>query len=273
MKRRAPILLIALAAAAPLAADDVYLKNGRVFEDVIAEVDASMVRIQMAFGEMSFSLAAVERIEHGESSLVGFRARRTALGADPSAGASEWIELARWSLATGQSHAAREAALRAAEIDPLAEGLGELMRRLDFVLHEELGRWIPLEESMRLKGFEEVDGAWLSAEQVLARTAAQAAAVREREAAEERRLTNAVLALAVAEMAREPEPQVVYPSWPYGFYSTPIVWHSPPVHRPPAIHHPAPHGSQFAIPIEVRQPGSLFPVATNHGGFAGSGGG
>ena len=37
----------------------------------------------------------------------------------------------------------------------------EVMRRLDFVYEDQLSRWVPFEESMRLRGFEKVDGTWL----------------------------------------------------------------------------------------------------------------
>ena len=263
--RWARILLLPLVVVFPLAADDVYLTNGRVFEDVIAEVDASTVRIRLAFGEMRFSLAAVERIEQVESSLLTFQTRRDALVADPSASAAEWIELSRWALASGQTHAAREAALRAAEKNPRAEGIDELMRGLDYVYDEQLGRWIAFEESMHLKGFEQVDGTWLSAEQRLARSQAEAEAARQREADQERRLTQAVLALAAAQLTSEPEPQVVY-QWPVGVWANPFVWQHPAPH--PAPHSPPAGHHSTAIPIERRQPGSLFPVASHYGGMA-----
>ena len=62
MRSIAPLLVVLVAAASPLAADDVYLKNGRVFEDVIAETGPKMVRIRLAFGEMAFSLDAVDQL-------------------------------------------------------------------------------------------------------------------------------------------------------------------------------------------------------------------
>lgn len=266
MRSIAPLLVVLVAAASPLAADDVYLKNGRVFEDVIAEAGPEIVRIQLAFGEMAFSLDAVDRIERAASSLLQYQERREALWADPTAGAAEWIELSRWASRRGQTHGAREAALRAAEIDPRAEGLEELMRGLDFVFEPQLGRWIPFEESMRLRGFELVGGQWLSAEQVLARSQAAAEAARAREADQESRLTRAVLALAAAQLAREPEsePEPVY-AWPVAVYPNPFIRRYPNPHKlPPPQYDPT------AIPIQRRQPGSLFPVAppAHYGGIA-----
>jgi len=264
VNRLAPLLLIPLLAAAPAVADNVFLKNGRVFEDVIAEVGLTTVRIHLAFGEMSVSLDAVERVERAESSLVVYQARRDALRADPSASAAQWVELARWALAQGDTHSAREAALRAAEKNPRAPGVAELMRGLDHVFDEQLGRWIPFAESMHIRGYQKVDGQWLSAEQQLARSQAAADAARQIAADEERRLTQAVLALAAVQLTKEPEPQpqVVY-TWPVAVYPNPFIWGHPNPHQRPPQHH-----GPVAIPLERRQPGSLLPVAGNHGRLA-----
>lgn len=266
------LLLLPLVPSGPLAADDVYLKNGRVFEDVVTEVADGSLLVYLPFGEMRLALDAVERIESGASSLATFRERRESLLADASAGAAEWLELAHWGLASGLRHSGREAALVAAELDPAAEGLAEVMRRLDYVLDEHLGRWMPFAESMRLRGFELVDGVWLSPEQRLELARAEAEAERQREADQERRLTQAVLALAAAQLASEPEPEVEVPAWGAGVYASPFVWHQPgfaPHPRPePHGHRPPASESPFAIPIEQRQPGSLFPVKSHHGGMA-----
>ena len=232
MRRLAPILPV-LCLAAPLMADDVHLKNGRVFEDVVAELSDSTVTIHLAFGEMTVSLDAVERIERAESTLTAYQSRRDALRSNPAATAADWIELSRWAAARGHRHGARESALRAAEKDPYAEGLEELMRGLEQVYEPALGRWISVDESMRRRGYVLVDGQWLSAEQQLARSQAAAAEQRAREADKERRLTNAVLALAAAQMTREPEPEVVY-QWPVSVYPNPFIWRHPNPHALPA---------------------------------------
>lgn len=267
MNRLAPLLLVSLLVAAPAAADDVYLKNGRVFEDVIAEIGLSTVRIRLAFGEMSFSLDAVDRVERSESSLMVYQARRDALRADPSGSARQWIELARWALAQGDTHSAREAALRAARKDPRAEGVAELMRGLDHVFDEQKGRWIPFAESMHLRGYQKVDGQWLSADQQLSRSRAAAEEARQIEADEERRLTQAVLALAAVQMSKEPQPQpqVVY-AWPVAVYANPFIWGYPDSHPTSPEHH-----DPTAISLERRQPGSLLPVAGNYGGLTSPG--
>src|SRR3954454_19170615 len=93
-----PLLLLLLSAVAvPAFADDVYLVNGRKFEGVIAETVGSQVRIQMQGGVLSLPQAQVLRIEAGDSNLAEYLQRKEALRKNPSARASDWLELARWS--------------------------------------------------------------------------------------------------------------------------------------------------------------------------------
>ena len=117
------ILLLLLALPSSLVADDVYLKNGRAFEDVEAEVADGRVIVYLEFGEIGFSLDAVERIEESVSSQALYRQRRDELGSDPAAEAADWLELARWALERGLAPRAREAALPAAEAAPGSESL------------------------------------------------------------------------------------------------------------------------------------------------------
>ncbi len=285
--RSAISILIVCLAATPLAADDVFLKNGRTFEDVIAREKDGQVHLRLAFGEMAFPMDAVDRIERSESSLVVFERQRAALRSDAAASSADWVELARDAARRGNRHGAREAALVAATMDPLTPGLEPLMRDLDYVYEPELARWLPFEESMRRRGFALVDGQWLSPEQLLARSRARAEAAQAREAQRESRLTRAVLAMAAAQLAREPEPRTLEPdpgwAWPVMVYPQPFRWRYPNPFK--GTHRATPHrggGGHIGIPIERRQPGSLFPVAppnpavnpvaTHHGGVSRPGG-
>lgn len=261
--------VVLLLASMPVGADDVHLENGRVFEDVVASVEGDWVRLHLPFGEMSVPLGTVERIERAETSLEAFQAKRDGLRHDPEAEAADWVALGRWALDRGLRHGAREAALEAARRDPAAEGLASLMQALDYVLDAGSGRWISYEKSLERRGYAHIGGRWLSPEQQLARqearARAEAEAARAREAAEERRLARAVLALAAAQLARGSEPQspkVVYP-WPTAVF--PGTFHFRTSRRSPPERRPDPS----ALPIERRQPGSLFPIApSHHGGVA-----
>lgn len=269
------IALFGVLLVAPVMADQVHLANGRVFEDVVAEVGEDSVRIHLAFGEMSLPRHMVARVVQAESSLERFQVRRDALMADPASTAAEWLELARWALDRGVRHAAREAALQAAARDPSVPGLAALMQSLEYVLDPSSGRWLPYEESQRRKGYALVEGRWLSPEQQIAWARAEAEAVRERRRAEEQDLTRAVLALAAASLtqhAETPTVEIVYPlSYAAGPFLVGPVRRFP--HRPgvrdDGPSHPGPRRREpAAIPLERRQPGSLFPIAPSphHGG-------
>jgi len=260
MRRFIAVLIVLL--ALPLAADDVHLKNGRVFEDVDTRIVGSQVIVLLSYGEIGFSLDAVDRIEESTSSHSVYRQRREELRANPDVAATAWLELAGWAQGRGLEHGARESALVAARLDPALSGLGPLMGALDFVRDADSQRWIPRQEALRRAGYVRVDGQWLSAEQQRARADTALAAARVREADEERRLTRAVLALAAAQLAetarRESSPQAsgetVY-AWPVAVFPNPFRWRHPNPHKlPPRRSDPT------ALPIERRQPGSLFPI-------------
>ena len=96
--------------------------------------------------------------------------------------------------------------------------------------------------------------------------------LKEDAAHEEQRLTRAVLALAAAQMAEtarqavEPPEQTIY-AWPVAVFPNPFIRrHENPFRLPPPGYDPT------AIPMERRQPGSLFPIQRRGGlGNGGSG--
>src|SRR5262245_48978521 len=63
MRTPALVALLALALALPAAADTVRLKNGRAYEDVIAERTPEGVRIQLAFGHIVIPDSQVASVE------------------------------------------------------------------------------------------------------------------------------------------------------------------------------------------------------------------
>jgi hypothetical protein len=173
-----------------LRADDVYLKNGRSFEGVVAQVTETQVRILLPGGTISLARSAVDRVEKSATSFSDFLGRKEEILTREKHGArnvADWIELARWARAAGFTQGVREAALTAADIDPRQPGLPTLLRPLGYVYEERMDRWIPYADSMRLHGLVQVDGQWLSPQEAQARVgaalqmqtamAAQAAAV------------------------------------------------------------------------------------------------
>jgi hypothetical protein len=169
-------LLLGVLPGTLLRADDVYLKNGRSFEGVVAEVTETQVRILLPGGAISLARSAVDRIEKSATSYSDFLGRKEEIQAREKHGArnaADWLELARWARAAGFSQGVREAALTAAEIDPRQPGLATLLRPLGYVYEERLDRWIPYADAMRLHGLVQVDGQWLSPQEAQARASEQ----------------------------------------------------------------------------------------------------
>ncbi len=273
--RFGPALVFALLPLGAVA-DDVYLKNGKSFRDVIATEEGDQVRLKMPGGELAISRAQVVRIERGTSPYGEYLERKAALGKAPSAEA--WLGLALWAQGQGLSSGVREAALRAATLDPGLQGLPPVMRRLDYVLESDLGRWVPYEESMRRKGLIHDGSRWITAqesadrERVRSEERSRRAAAREAEARDrltrqlELSLLTATLEKQAAAQAPPPAPVAVpvfasY-AWPILYIPLPPVLPEP---RPRPRTDPAPTPVPGALPPSrpgnsfTRIPGSLLP--------------
>lgn len=212
-QRTAPAVLLAavltvaglLATVPPAAGDDVFLTNGRVFEGVVAEVQryadkADRVAIRLPGGTISIPAHRVDRIVRDETALERFLERRDALTAEPGGGsAAAWVELARWARVQGLDSGYRQAARRAADLDPRAPGLAPLMRHLGLLFDDSADRWLSEEQIMRRRGYVQFQDTWVTPEQraaALARTAE--AAARQREARDDARRDAVLLAMASA---------------------------------------------------------------------------
>jgi hypothetical protein len=195
------VLLLSLASGAlPLLADDVYLKNGRSFAGVVADVGDSQVRIHMPGGTISLPRGAVDHVRKADSAYAEYLERKSAIesrenGSHGVRRAGEWVELARWARSSNLPQGAREAALTAAEINPREAGLAGLLRGFGYVFDESVDGWISYEDSMRRHGFVQDGGTWVSREE-------HAERVREREAERSQRQA-AYAAQAAAAAAAE----------------------------------------------------------------------
>jgi len=260
-RRLGPALGLLFALPVVALADDVYLKNGKSFQDVIATEEGAQVRIRMPAGELALPKEQVARIERGASAYGEYLARKSALG--KTAGAPAWLALALWARGQGLDHGVREAALKAAALDSRLEGLAPVMQSLGFVFESDLGRWIPYADSMRRRGFQLWNGEWIAREEVQARLHREdeerARRSAEREAAARDRLTQ-TLELALVQSTLEREEARRYP--PVAQVPVQVgypVYYIAPVPVPPA---PAPHPHQMApgTPMPSHVPGALAPA-------------
>jgi len=145
-------MVIALAAA-PVFADEVYLKGGGRFSGEIVEHTEDSVTVDIGGGYLSAPMSSVVRIEEGVSPLAEYRARAAGI---PPGDAEAWRELARWAEKETLSSQAWEAYSQVVEILPDDD---EANRALGRVLLG--GSWVTEEESYRARGYVEFEGEWM----------------------------------------------------------------------------------------------------------------
>lgn len=268
--RSLPILPLLLVTALPVFADNVYLVNGRKFEDVMAETTGSQVRIHLQGGVLVLPKSQVLRVEAGDSNLGEYLRQKDVLKKSPATRAGDWVELARWAQSKQLDQATRESALAAAVLDPHIPGLAPLMRGYGYVLDEQLDRWVRYEDFMHRKGFVQSNGQWISGEEYQVRARAQAdedarrRADRQEQAraAREERLA-ALTELALTRELTQPPPPPAYlggiSPWAEQVIVLPGFVASPPgrhERRTPDLFHLEP---DFGSSDFVHVPGSLIP--------------
>lgn len=151
MKRA--IVVIALAAA-PVFADEVYLKGGGRFSGEIVEQTEDSVTVDIGGGYLSVPMSTVVRIEEGVSPLAEYRERAAGI---PSGDAEAWRELARWATSKTLSSQSWEAYSQVVAILPDDD---EANRALGRVLLN--GKWVTEEESYRARGYIEFERQWMT---------------------------------------------------------------------------------------------------------------
>lgn len=265
-RRLRPALVAAALLALPAAADDVHLTNGNVLEDVVARFDGGQVVIQMAGGSLRLPASRVERIAVRESVRTEYLSRRQALGG----AAADWLALARWARERGFESGFREAARKAATLDPDLAGLPPLMQALGFVRDAAGGPWVTPDELMARRGYVRHQGSWITAgerAELLRAEAERAEAARQawRDASRDRALEElAAAARAQAEASRAREERELRGSYAGPFvYSVP-AWYVP---IPFPVPVPVPGGPPAADPPPAAEPPRHGRGGSNHGGF------
>ncbi|MES1211815.1 MAG: hypothetical protein ABUL63_05730, partial [Acidobacteriota bacterium] len=257
-------------------ADDVYLKNGRKFEGVIAETTESQVRIRLPGGVLSLPKSQVLRIETGRSTLSEYLVRKEALRRGADTRAQDWLDLSRWARTEGMEQGAREAALIASELDPALEGLAPVLRSFRYVYNEQMERWISYEDSMRQRGFVFSGGVWISREEIaerdrqreadMVRRRAEAEAARSERAARQTELLLATQNVLLNETVRDRRQRDLYPYiQPYGWPVVVIPGYFPsPGHHGSGNPDGSGGGGGGTLPEPPSQP---RPARDGHGGF------
>ena len=150
---RRGIVVIALVAA-PLLADDVYLRGGGQITGEIVEQTDETVTVNIGGGTMSVRMSSVVRIEKGASPIQEYRARAEKI---PAGDAEAWRELARWAADEGLATLSGQAYSRVVAILPNDPEANRALGRVQLD-----GRWVTEAESYRAQGFVEFEGEWMT---------------------------------------------------------------------------------------------------------------
>ena len=143
--------------------DDVFLKNGNVFEGVVARDLGEHVIVEFGTGSMKLPKSRVLRIEERLTTAQEFEQRQDDL-MESSAEPSAWLELARWARSNDMHADYKRIVLEVADMAPELDGLDPLMRRFGYVPDATDG-WIRESTLKRRQGLVYHGGDWVTPEQ------------------------------------------------------------------------------------------------------------
>ena len=219
------VVVIALVAA-PLFADDVYLKGGgQITGQIVAQTDES-VTVDVGGGTMTVRRSSVVRIEQNTSPLQEYREKASRIAEGDAEG---WRELARWATAGAMGTMASQAWSKVVEVLPDDPEANRALGRVQYG-----GRWVTEEERFRAEGYVQFEGEWMKPGERQAilqdRRAQEDAARREQEA----QMQANAQAKAERDAQWEAEHEFWHDTpqnngltyWPWGY--APAIWPSTP---------------------------------------------
>lgn len=108
-------IALLLLTALPIAADEVFLKNGRVLDGTVVERTDTQVVIDVAAGRLSLPMSMIERVESSASEVSEYQRRADGLAADDVAG---WLRLGFWAKDERLDTKSRDAFAKVFATDP-----------------------------------------------------------------------------------------------------------------------------------------------------------
>jgi hypothetical protein len=177
---RTGVAVVAIAvAAAPAAADEVFLRGGGRVTGVIVERTKDAVVLETAPGRVTLPMRRIEKIVESRSALKGFRDRAAALAPRDVDG---WAALARWAAERDLLTQAREAWQTVLAAEPSHPEANAALGRVELE-----GSWVSEAEAYRARGYVEFEGRWVTPpehEALVRERAADDASARERREAD-----------------------------------------------------------------------------------------
>lgn len=192
MRRFLPLAIAAIAAA-PAAADEVELTNGRKISNCIAIVQEGKVRVEVGGGSMTFDEKDVVAIRPGDCPLKEVPARMDAAKAANTAKA--WFDFASWCGSAGIPKHVRAALEKVIQLDP-----NHSQARAQLGHRKVQGKWLWGDALQQALGLVKFEGRWMTPiEMELIRSKRIAARERELDDEAKRELRRADAEIARAE--------------------------------------------------------------------------
>jgi hypothetical protein len=176
MTRRVVLLGLAVAAAGPAGADEVFVRGGGRLTGQVVQHGPDAIVVDIGSGQIGLPLSHVDRIVPGETPVGMYRRRAEGLAADDVAGR---LALGAWARAHDLETNAREAFESVLAVDPANVAAQRALGHVRFD-----GQWMTRDESYLARGYVRFDGAWVTSEE-------RRAAIDERRAAAEERRARA----------------------------------------------------------------------------------
>jgi hypothetical protein len=155
MSRRTVVAVLAAAfAAAPAAADEVFLRGGGHVTGVIVERTKDAVVLETAPGRVTLPVRRIERIVESRSALEVFRERAADLAPGDVDG---WAALARWAAERDLLTQAREAWQAVLAVNPSHPEANAALGRVALD-----GAWMAEADAYRARGYVEFEGRWVT---------------------------------------------------------------------------------------------------------------
>ena len=167
--RSACLAVAVVAGTAAAGADDVILRNGSSFENVVVERTEDHVVVELPMGgKLRLPNEQVLEVIVRQSPLERFRLYREELLATPGSSGEDLLDLVRWAQLQDLTREARNLALVIAKAQPELDGLAPIMSGLGYQ-QAESGAWMLEDDLMRARGLVRYDGEWLTRDQRAAR--------------------------------------------------------------------------------------------------------
>jgi len=155
LRRRTAIALVTAGlAAATASSDEILLRSGGRVSGVIVERTRNAIVVETGPGRVTLSMALVEKVVEGRSTLEAYHERAAAIEPGDVDG---WAALGRWAAERDLVTQSREAWQRVLSADPSHREANAALGRIEVD-----GTWMGEAEAYRARGYVSFEGRWVT---------------------------------------------------------------------------------------------------------------